>query len=157
MYSSNELRDNSVGRIQHECSPPGKEFEYNMQAISVLVADDDPFIRQCIRHALEIEGDLQVGCEAENGLQALVMADRHLPDVVLLEAQMPRMDGLEAARCLRKRRADVCIVVMSLNEEHRQPALDAGADEFIVKGCGCTELRSILRRVLKGKSLPVSE
>lgn len=120
-----------------------------MQRIAVLVADDDPYIRQCLRHAMDIDPRLHVVCEAENGLQALVLADRFLPDVILLDAEMPRMDGFEAARCLRKRRPDCCIVIMSMYEQVRSQAIGAGADAFIVKDCGCTELRSMLHRVIE--------
>jgi len=74
-----------------------------MQPISILVADDDEHIRQCVRRALEIDPELQVICEAENGLQALALAAQHHPDIVLLDAQMPRMDGFETARCIRQR------------------------------------------------------
>jgi DNA-binding NarL/FixJ family response regulator len=120
-----------------------------MQPISVLVADDDLRLRQCLRHALEIDPQLQVMWEAENGLQALVLADQHHPDVVLLDADMPRMDGFEAARCLRQRCSRVRIVIMSVYEQARSQAMEAGADAFLVKGCGCTEIRSILHRVLR--------
>ena len=122
-----------------------------MCLITVLVADDDPYIRQCIRHATEIDPDLRVECEAENGLQALMLAERHRPDVVLLDAEMPRMDGMEAARCLRKSRPDVCIIIMSVYEELRSTALEAGADAFILKGCGCSQLRSLLHQVRNRK------
>jgi len=119
-----------------------------MQPISILIADDDPYIRQCLRRALEVDPDLQVACEAQNGLQAIVLADRHLPDMVLLDAEMPRMDGFEAARCLKLRRPETCIVILSMYEQFRSQALESGADAFIVKDCGCSKLRSLLRSVL---------
>ena len=127
-----------------------------MQPISILIADDDPYIRQCLRRALEIEPDLQVAWEAQNGLQAIVLADRHLPDMVLLDAEMPRMDGFEAARCLRLRRPELCIVIMSVYEQSRSQALESGANAFLVKDCGCSKLRSLVRSVLQGRIAPVS-
>lgn len=120
-----------------------------MQQVSILIADDDPFIRQCLRRALEIDPDLQVAWEAQNGLQAIVLADRHLPDLVLLDAEMPRMDGFEAARCLRLRRPDICIVILSLYEQFRSQALESGANAFIVKDCGCSKLRALVREALR--------
>jgi DNA-binding NarL/FixJ family response regulator len=119
-----------------------------MQPVSILVADDDLHIRQCLRRALEIDSRLRVLWEAENGLQALVLANQHHPDVVLLDAEMPRMDGFEAARCLRRHCSGVRVVIMSVYEHARTQAMEAGAHAFIVKGCGCTELRSMLHRVL---------
>ncbi len=120
-----------------------------MSPISILIADDDPFIRQCLRRALEVDPDLHVAWEAQNGLQAIVLADRHSPDVVLLDAEMPRMDGFEAARCLRRRRPELCIVIMSLYQQAGSQALESGANAFIVKDCGCTKLRSLLRSVIQ--------
>jgi DNA-binding NarL/FixJ family response regulator len=119
-----------------------------MHEISVLIADGDAYIRQCLRRAVEFDPRLRVVGEAENGLQALVLADTHQPDVVLLAAEMARMDGFEAARCLRSRRPDICIVIMSLYEEHRSRAIEAGADSFVAKDCGCSRLRSILHALL---------
>jgi len=123
-----------------------------MQPISILVADDDEHIRQCVRRALEIDPELQVICEAENGLQALALAAQHHPDIVLLDAQMPRMDGFETARCIRQRCSKVRIVIMSLYEQARGRALEAGADAFVMKGCGCKELRTAVHRVLNDRA-----
>jgi DNA-binding NarL/FixJ family response regulator len=120
-----------------------------MEQISILVADDDPCIRKCLRHALEVDPRLKIAWQAGNGLEALALAGRHLPDVVLLDAEMPRMDGFEAARCLRQRRPETCIVIMSVYDEVRSRALEAGADAFILKDCGCTEFRSILHSVIE--------
>jgi len=125
-----------------------------MLPISILIADDDPYMRQCLRRALEVDPDLRVAWEAQNGLQAIVMADQHRPDVVMLKAEMPRMDGFEAARCLRLRRPDLCIVILSLYEQFRSQALESGADAFIVKDCGCSKLRSILKGVLQDRAVP---
>ena len=125
-----------------------------MQPISVLIADDDPYIRQCLRRALEIDPILQVQWEAENGLEAVVLAGKHHPDVVLLDSEMPRMDGFEAAQCLRQRLPGLCVVMMSVYEQARSRALECGAAAFIVKGSGCKELRSIVHGALKSCCRP---
>ena len=125
-----------------------------MEPKSILVADSDPYIRRCVRHAMEIDVRLQVSWEAENGLQALALATQHHPDVVLLDAELPRMDGFETARCLRQRCSKVRIVIMSLYEQGRSQSMDAGADAFLMKGCGCSELRSTLHRILGMSALP---
>lgn len=117
-----------------------------MQTISILVADDDPAIRQCLRHAVKADPALQIRWEADNGLQTLVLAEQHCPDVILVDAQMPRMDGIEATRCLKQKKSSAKIVVMSVYEQMRASALEAGADAFIVKDCGCAALRETLRR-----------
>lgn len=127
-----------------------------MHTVSILVADDDAGIRQCLRRAVEIDPDFEVVWEADNGLQALALADQHHPDLILMDAQMPRMDGIEATRCLRKRATGSRIVIMSVYEQNREQALAAGADAFIVKDCGCRSLRTILRRLLDESAPAVS-
>lgn len=118
------------------------------QPISILLADDDPVIRQCLRCAVEVDPHLQIRWEADNGLEALVLAQKHHPQVVLLDAQMPRMDGIEAARSLRQRDHNLLIIVMSVYDQFRAQALTAGADAFVTKDCGCEVLRGTIHRLL---------
>src|ERR1043166_9458794 len=119
-----------------------------MSPISILIADDDPMVRQCLRHAMQADPQLHIMWEADNGLQALMLAGKHNPDLILIDAQMPRMDGIEATRCLKQKGVKARIVVMSVYEQARDQALEAGADAFIVKDCGCATLRDVLHRVI---------
>jgi DNA-binding NarL/FixJ family response regulator len=119
-----------------------------MQPISVLIADHDAIIRQCLRRAVENDPRLEIRWEAENGLQALMLAQQHGPQVVLLDAQMPRMDGIEATRCLRQRHPQMRIVVMSVYDQMRSVALTAGADAFVTKDCGCDAIRNAIQSLL---------
>lgn len=122
-----------------------------MPPISILIADDDAMVRQCLRRVVEIDPRLQIRWEAGNGLEALLMAQQFQPQLVLLDAQMPRMDGIEATRCLRQRNPGACILVMSVFEQQRAQALAAGADEFVTKDCGCDALREAIHRVLNAR------
>ena len=122
-----------------------------MQPVSILIADDDPMVRDCLRRVVEMDPRFEIKWEADNGLQALIMAHRYHPQVVLLDAQMPRMDGIEATRCLRQRHHDMRIVVMSVYEQMRGPALAAGADAFLTKDSGCDEIRAAIHRLAEQK------
>lgn len=119
-----------------------------MDSISILLADDDVIIRQCVRRAVEWDSRLRIRWEADNGLQALCLARRYQPHVILMDAEMPRMSGLEATRCLRQNDSKIRIVVMSVLEENRSAALAAGADDFIMKDGGCAEIRDAVYRVM---------
>lgn len=125
-----------------------------MQPISILLADDDAAIRRCLRRVVEADPRLRVGWEAENGLQAVVLAEQNHPDLILMDAQMPRMDGIEATRCLRQRDPGLCILIMSVYEQLRAQALAAGADAFVTKDCGCEALRAAIHGLLAQKETP---
>lgn len=121
-----------------------------MQPISILLADDDAIIRQCLRRAVETDPRFEIRWEADNGLQAVLLAQQHHPHLILMDAQMPRMDGIEATRCLRQRDHQARIVVMSVYDQVRAQALAAGADDFVTKDCGCDGIRAALCRILPG-------
>ena len=128
-----------------EGQPPRGGRVATMQAIHILLADDDAVVRQCLRRAVEADPRLQVHWEADNGLQALLLAKQHHPQLVLMDAEMPRMDGIEATRCLRQCNHETRIVVLSVYEHYRAAALAAGADAFLVKDAGCEAIRTAIR------------
>ena len=120
-----------------------------MQPISILIADQDPTVRQCIKQAVEAGCPLRICLEACNGLQALALAQKHDPQLVLLNSQMERMGGIEAARCLRNRNHHVRILIMSVYEHERALALAAGADAFLVKDSGCEAIRKTIHSLAR--------
>ncbi len=116
-----------------------------MDVINILVAEKDPLIRACLRHSISRDEHLVIKWETDNGIEAVYMAKNFQPDIVLLNAKLPRMDGIEAARCIRQNSASIPIVVMSIYKERQKEALDAGATAFIVKDCGCDAIFNYLR------------
>lgn len=120
-----------------------------MSPISILLADNDDIIRQCLRRAMEADPNLRVQWEADDGLKALHLARKHHPSVILMDAHMARMDGMEVTRCLRHHCADVRIIVMSVYEQIRAQALDAGATEFVNKDGGCAAIRAAIYHALQ--------
>jgi PAS domain S-box-containing protein len=102
---------------------------------SVLIADDAPDLRFLLRHRLDRADHVHVVAEAADGEQAIELALRHRPDVVLLDLSMPVLDGLEAARRIRAALPDTRIVVLSgyPDEVMRQRAMEAGADRYCEK------------------------
>ena len=83
---------------------------------------------------------LEVVGEANDGHEALSLVEESRPDVVLIDARMGGMDGLEATRRVKNEWPDVWVVVLTMHSEYRADALEAGADVFLAKGCPVQEL-----------------
>ena len=102
---------------------------------TILVVDDEPSIVDLVRFTLE-DADVRV-VEASDGAEALVLARRIKPDLILLDVQMPRLDGLEGCRQLRREpafaRAPIILLTAAGQEADRARGLGAGADEYLTK------------------------
>ena len=102
----------------------------------VLVVDDDPFIRQLVSTTLEDVSEFQL-YEAADGVQAVEVAERELPTIVFLAVDMPRMDGIELLKLIRKdsrmQSLPVMIVSYKDRQEDRGRGLEAGADYYLTK------------------------
>jgi len=106
----------------------------------VLIADDNGRARLGLQALLVLRPEIEVVGEVANGWEAVQRVRDNQPDVVLMDARMPQMDGLEATRQIKGRWPQVRIVVVSMYASHRAEALAAGADVFLVKGCPAGEL-----------------
>lgn len=115
--------------------------------IRILIAEKDATIRECLRHSITDDQYLSIDWETDNGIEAVYIAKNFLPDVVLLNADLPRMDGIEAARCIRQTAPNLPIVIMSIYEERRKEALEAGANAFVIKDHGCDAIFKFLREM----------
>ncbi|MEW2066488.1 response regulator transcription factor [Streptomyces sp. NPDC007346] len=125
--------------------------------IRVLLADDQEMVRSGMAMILSAEDDIQVVAQAQDGLQALEMAELHRPDVVLMDIRMPRLDGLDALRHLTRPQASyrpqVVIVTTFDDEDYLARAVDAGAGGFILKDSGPRLLAEAVRAAAAGDSL----
>ncbi len=103
--------------------------------ISVLIVDDHPIVRQGLRQLLEVQDDLEVVGEAEDGATAIEQIQRTLPDVVLMDLVMPGMDGVEATRAIREISPHTQVVVLTSHHEDALvfPAIKAGALSYLLK------------------------
>jgi DNA-binding NarL/FixJ family response regulator len=125
-----------------------------MLKIRVLVVDDHTIVRDGICALLRLAGDIEVVGEAANGREALEMAKKLMPDVVLMDIAMPNMDGLEATRRIRKEFPKVKVLVLTQydDKEYVFPVIEAGASGFISKTAASSELVSGIRSVYRGDS-----
>ncbi len=115
--------------------------------IRVLIADDSATIRDCFSSLLSQQGDFEVVGQAEDGLEAVQKASQLLPNVVLMDVQMPNMDGVEATRCIKQTLAGVGVLSISVFTDCLEASIAAGADGHLMKDCGIQELLAELRHV----------
>jgi DNA-binding NarL/FixJ family response regulator len=124
-------------------------------SISVLLADDQPLLRRGFRMILEAEGDLVIAAEAGNGEEAVTLAQRHAPDVVLMDIRMPGTDGIEATRRIIAADGRVRVLVLTTFDldEYAFGALRAGASGFLLKDVRPGELVTAIRTVASGDAV----
>ena len=130
-----------------------------MSAIRVLIADDDAVIRSSLRLLVEHEPGMSVSGEAPDGKQAIDLAREHRPDVVLMDVQMPRMNGLEATRALCSEVAGPRVIVLTMFDldEYVFEALRAGASGFLLKNSPPSEVLRAIRVAYDGEALLAPE
>jgi DNA-binding NarL/FixJ family response regulator len=123
--------------------------------IRVLIVDDHPLFRQGIRWSLEDAHDVEVIGEAENGQEALKLTERLNPDVVLVDINLPGLNGLEVARVIKRRDPRIGIIVLSVYEDDDQlfQAIKVGAAAYSSKDVNPEDLLLYIREVARGKYL----
>jgi DNA-binding NarL/FixJ family response regulator len=113
-------------------------------AMNVLIVDDDRASREGLRELFELRPNITVIGEAIDGEEAVRLTDTLHPDLVVMDVQMPRMDGLEATRQIKQHAPGIRVILLTMYREYRAAALRSGADAFLVKGDGIGPLLAAL-------------
>jgi DNA-binding NarL/FixJ family response regulator len=124
-----------------------------MNRIQILVVDDHPLFRRGIRWSLENESDFLVVGEAGDGATAVQQVDLVVPDVVLIDINMPRMSGLEVTRIIKRRHPQMGVIILTMHEDDEQlfHAIRVGAAAYCTKDIEAEELIRLIRRVARGE------
>jgi NarL family two-component system response regulator LiaR len=126
----------------------------NNRRIRVLVADDHAIVRKGICALLATEPDIEVVGEAQDGEEALAVAQKAQPDVILMDLVMPSLDGLEAIRRIRtcQPKARILVLTSFAGDDKVFPAIKAGALGYLLKDSGPEELVQAIEQVYRGQS-----
>ena len=123
------------------------------EPVRLLIADDHAVVRQGLRLFLELQPDLEIVGEAADGREALAQARELSPDVVLMDVEMPELDGIQATELMREHAPEARILMLSSfdDEERVLPALRAGALGYLLKNSEPAELVAAIRAVSSGE------
>jgi len=123
--------------------------------IRVLLADDHTLFRNGIRALLEDEQDFVIVGDAEDGREAVRLADQLKPHLVLMDIAMPLLNGLEATRQIKREHPEINVLVLTMydHEEYFREMLQVGASGYIIKRAAATELVAAIRAVFNGESV----
>jgi len=125
-----------------------------MKNITILLVDDHMVLREALRALLQTEPDLEVVGDAENGRQAVEMAAKLQPDVVVMDLAMPQLNGLEATRRIIKESPGTKVLILSSYSDDKfvQELIEAGAVGYFLKQTGAPEFIKAVREAHKGKA-----
>lgn len=121
--------------------------------IRIILADDHQIIREGIRALLEKESDMEVIAEARNGREAVELALKHVPDVIVMDIGMPDLNGMEATRHILEQASDIKVLALSMHSDRQFAAgiIAAGASGYILKDSAFEELAEAIRNVHRGQ------
>jgi len=121
--------------------------------IKILIADDHDIIRQGLKRIISFEEDMKIVAEAENGERALKLINQHELDVVLLDCNMPLINGIEVLESIKKQGDKIKVIMLTVENDRKtiNTAINIGADGYMLKDSAGTDIVNAIRIVNKGE------
>lgn len=125
-----------------------------METIKIMITDDHSMIREGLKNLLELDGDIEVIAEAENGEDCLHKLITVNPDVLLLDINMPKKNGLEVLKTLKNNKSKVKVLILTVHNEieYLMKAVDIGINGYILKDSESAELKKAIIAVANGEN-----
>lgn len=122
--------------------------------IRVILVEDHQIVREGLRSLLDSRSEFLVVAEAENGEDAVALTEVHQPDVVVMDLNLPVLNGVDATKRIRERCPETRVLILSMysTEEHVRPAIRAGAAGYLLKGSGLSDLVAAILAVASGNA-----
>ncbi len=124
-----------------------------MDKIRVLIVDDNEVVREGLESLLAPHSDIEIVGKAVDGLDAVTKALETNPDVIIMDAQMPRADGAEATRQIKEKLPDVKVLFLTVYGDYVGDALTAGASWYLTKDCRRQDLLDAIRTLAQSRRL----
>lgn len=120
----------------------------------VMIADDHSLVREGIKQLLEFDGSIEIVSEAANGIECLDKLESCVPDVLLLDINMPEKNGLEVLEEIKRKELDFRVLILTVHNEleYLLKAVDMGVDGYILKDSESAELKRAIQAVLDGEN-----
>ncbi|WP_075717615.1 response regulator [Roseburia sp. 499] len=123
-------------------------------AIEVMIADDHSMVREGLKQLLELDGDILITGEASDGVECLKLLEESLPQVLLLDINMPNMNGLEVLERIKEKKIDTKVIILTVHNEveYLLKAVEIGIDGYMLKDSDSNELKKAILSVIQGES-----
>lgn len=119
-----------------------------------MIADDHSMVREGLKQLLELEGDIVVTGEASDGVECLELLEKNIPQVLLLDINMPNMNGLEVLEKIKEQKIDTKVIILTVHNEieYLLKAVEIGIDGYMLKDSDSNELKKAIISVIQGES-----
>jgi DNA-binding NarL/FixJ family response regulator len=139
-----------MGFITETSDSVGRDRGHEAVA-KVLLVDDHAMMRQGLRSILDDFDDVEVVGEGQDGLEAVELACRLNPDVVVMDIRLPRLNGIEAARLIHQERPSIAIIALSVDKDKAESMRQVGAVACLSKEAAVDRLHGVIRQIMTAK------